>query len=61
MKAKMGKQIHQQNCFVMRNSLIRDPYHYMIEFTGNYDMSSENIDTSSNSYNAFTDEVISMK
>ena len=47
--------------FDLRNSLIRDPYHYMIEFTGNYDMSSENIDTSSNSYNAFTDEVISMK
>ena len=47
--------------FDLRNSLIRDPYHYMIEFTGNYDMSSENIDTSSNSYNVFTDEVISMK
>ena len=47
--------------FDLRNSLIRDPYHYMIEFVGNYDMSSENIDTSSNSDNTFTDEVISMK
>lgn len=47
--------------FDLRNSLIRDPYHYMIEFTGNYDMSSENIDMSSNTDNTFADEVTNMK
>lgn len=42
--------------FDLRNSLVSDPIHYMIEVTGNYDFSSGNI-SSYNSQSEYTDNV----
>lgn len=45
--------------FDIRNSLVRDPIHYMIEITGNYDFSSGNISMVNDTSTQYEDNVSS--